>query len=66
MKLARKRRAKIIGFSGFDGGAMKEMADAAVIIPINSEPHGTPVIEAMHVVLHHSIIYDLKKRIKEY
>src|SRR3989344_5807461 len=51
---------------GFNGGAIKEMADASIVIPINSEPYGTPVIEAMHVVLHHSIIFDLKKRIKKY
>ncbi len=64
IKLAKKRRAKIIGFSGFDGGALSEMADASIVIPIDSEPYGTPVIEAMHVVLHHSIIFDLKERIK--
>lgn len=65
MKLAQQRKAKIIGFSGFDGGAMQEMADVSIIIPVNSEPYGTPVIEAMHVVLHHTIIFDLKGRIKK-
>ena len=64
MQLAKKRKARIIGFAGFDGGVMKEMADALIIIPINSEPFATPLIEAMHVVLHHAIIYDLKERIK--
>lgn len=64
MKLAKERKAKIIGFAGFDGGAIKEMSDASIIIPTNSEIYGTPVIEAMHVVLHHSIIFDLKERIK--
>jgi D-sedoheptulose 7-phosphate isomerase len=64
MKLAKQRKAKIIGFSGFDGGAMTEMADTSVVIPVNSEPYGTPVTEAMHVVLHHSIIFDLKERMK--
>ncbi len=66
MKLAKKRRAKTIGFSGFDGGALKEMSDVSMVIPIDSEPYGTPVVEAMHVVLHHSIIFDLKERIKKY
>jgi D-sedoheptulose 7-phosphate isomerase len=64
MKLAKERRAKIIGFSGFDGGAMAAMADVSIVIPVNSEPYGTPVIEAMHVALHHPIIFDLKERIK--
>lgn len=66
LELAKERRAKIIGFSGFDGGSMSEMADVSIVIPINSEPYGTPVIEAMHIVLHHSIIFDLKEKIKKY
>ena len=65
MRLAQKRKAKIIGFAGFDGGAMKKMADAALIIPIQTEPYGTPAIEAMHVVIHHALILDLKERIKK-
>ena len=64
MKLAKERGAKIIGFSGFDGGAMKKMADVSLVVPIDTEPYGTPVVEAMHVVLHHAIIFDLKKRIR--
>lgn len=65
MKLAKKRGASMIGFSGFDGGAMKEMADICMVVPVDNEPYGTPVIEAMHVVLHHSIIFDLKERIRQ-
>ena len=64
MNLAKERKAKIIGFSGFDGGAMATMADISVVIGVNTEPYGTPVIEAMHVALHHPIIFDLKERIK--
>ena len=66
MKLAEQRRAKVIGFSGFDGGAMVEMADASVVVPVDSEVYGTPTIEAMHVVLHHALIFDLKEMIKDY
>ncbi len=65
MKLARKRNAKIIGFAGFDGGSMREMADVSVIVPSDSESYGTPVVEAMHVVIHHSIIFDLKEKIRK-
>ncbi len=64
MKLAHARGAKIIGFSGFDGGAMKEMSDACIVIPTQSDLYGTPLVEAMHVVIHHSLIFDLKERIK--
>lgn len=64
MKLAKDKGAKVIGFAGFDGGAMKEMADVCLVIPTSSEIYGTPVVEAMHVVLHHGIIFDLKERIR--
>ncbi len=64
MKLAKERKAKIIGFSGFGGGAMKEMADACVVVPINAEPLGTPLVEAFHVVLHHLVCTALRQRIE--
>lgn len=64
MKLAQDRGTKIIGFSGFDGGAMKQMADVCLVVSTESETYGTPLVEAMHVVLHHGLIFDLKERIK--
>lgn len=65
MRFAKEKGAKVIGFSGFDGGAMKKMADVCVVVPVDYEPYGTPVVEAMHVVLHHGIIFDLKERMKQ-
>lgn len=64
MWLAKERKAKIIGFAGFDGGTMGNLADTCLIVPTASETYGTPLVEAMHVVLHHGIIFDLKGRIK--
>jgi len=63
MKLAQDRGAKIIGFSGFNGGAMKQMSDACLVVPTDSEVYGTPLVESMHVVINHGIIFDLKERI---
>ncbi len=63
MDLAKERKAKIIAFSGFDGGAMKEMADICITIPINSEPLGTPLVESFHVLLHHLVGSALKQKI---
>lgn len=65
MKLAKERNAKIIGFSGFDGGAMKRMADVCIVVPIDKEPLGTPLVEAFHVVLQHLIAVALRQRIQE-
>ena len=64
MALARERKAKIVGFTGFDGGAMKEMADVCLQVPIDSEPLGTPLVESYHVVLHHLICLALRERIQ--
>jgi len=66
MKLAKERGAKVVGFAGFDGGAMKKMADVCIVVPADTEPLATPLVESFHVVLHHficSII--LRKKIAE-
>ena len=52
---------RTIGLSGFDGGAMKEMADACIVVPINSTPH----VESFHLVLEHLIISRLGEKIGE-
>lgn len=64
MNLAKERKAKIIAFSGFDGGAIKEMADICITIPIDTEPLGTPLVESFHVVLHHLICTALRLKIE--
>lgn len=63
-KLAKERKAKTISFSGFDGGALKDISDGCIVIPTQSDIYGTPLVEAMHVVLHHQLIFDLRERIK--
>jgi D-sedoheptulose 7-phosphate isomerase len=51
-----------IGFSGFDGGAMKQMADACVVVPFNS----TPQVESFHLTFEHLICSCLKEKMKSY
>ncbi|NQT73023.1 MAG: SIS domain-containing protein [Chloroflexi bacterium] len=63
MAMAKERKAKIIGFSGFNGGAMKEMSDVCIVVPVDSEPLGTPLVESFHVILHHLICTALKAKI---
>jgi D-sedoheptulose 7-phosphate isomerase len=65
VSLAKERGATVIGFSGFDGGALREMADVCLVIPIDEEPLGTPLVESYHVLLHHLICTALKLRIAE-
>jgi D-sedoheptulose 7-phosphate isomerase len=63
--LARERGAKVIGFSGFGGGALREMADVCLTVPVDEEPLGTPLVESYHVALHHLICVALRLRIAE-
>jgi D-sedoheptulose 7-phosphate isomerase len=64
-RLAKERGARVIGFSGFGGGALKEMADVCLVVPADEEPLGTPLVESYHVVLHHLICVALRMRIAE-
>ena len=50
-----------IGLIGFDGGAMKDLVDVPIVVEVES----TPLVEGFHVVLHHLIALELKKRIEE-
>jgi D-sedoheptulose 7-phosphate isomerase len=50
---------RTIGLSGFDGGAMKDIADVSIIVPANS----TPQVESLHLVLEHLICDCLRKKI---
>ncbi len=61
MNYAKENGGKTIGLSGFDGGAMKQLADVCIVVPINSTPH----VESFHLVLEHLIISRLKEKIEE-
>ena len=62
MKVAKEKRGKTIGFSGFDGGAMKEIADICVVVPFNSTPH----VESFHLAFEHLICACLKEKMEKY
>lgn len=49
-----------IGFSGFDGGAMKVLADYCIVVPKDSTPH----VESFHLALEHLICDEIKKKIE--
>lgn len=61
--LARERGAKVIGLAGFDGGTLRHLADVCIIVPVDSEPLGTPLVESYHVAVHHLLCTALKLRI---
>jgi len=50
---------KTIGLSGFDGGAMKDIADVSIIVPADS----TPQVESIHLVIEHLVCSCLREKI---
>jgi|TARA_B110001454_G_C12666143_1_gene411625 D-sedoheptulose 7-phosphate isomerase len=58
-KLVQERGGKVIGFVGFDGGAINKMADACVTVPINS----TPQVEGFHLVLTHMLCSIIREQL---
>jgi D-sedoheptulose 7-phosphate isomerase len=62
MDYVNKNGGKTIGFAGFDGGAMKDIATVCIVVPFDATPH----VEAFHVVLQHLIAFRLREKIMEY
>ena len=61
LEVARGKGARTLGLSGFDGGALKDMADVCIVVPIDS----TPQVETFHVALHHLLCDCLRGKILE-
>jgi D-sedoheptulose 7-phosphate isomerase len=60
-KFINENGGKVVGLAGFDGGALKQIADACIVVPINS----TPQVEGFHSVLSHLICARLRELIGE-
>jgi phosphoheptose isomerase len=64
MQYARASGASVLGFSGYDGGAMNDLAEACAVVPVQEPRIGTPLVEGIHVVLHHLVVHRLRERIE--
>ncbi len=63
---AKKRGAKVVALVGYDGGALRTMADASVIVPRATSGHtSTPHVEGFHEVYHHLICERLLQLCRE-
>ncbi len=60
-KFAKDNGGKVVGLAGFDGGVLKQIADACIVVPIDS----TPQVEGFHSVLAHLICARLRELIAE-
>jgi D-sedoheptulose 7-phosphate isomerase len=60
-KLVKENSGKVVGLTGFDGGALKHAADACIVVPVDS----TPQVEGFHSVLAHLICARLHEMMEE-
>jgi D-sedoheptulose 7-phosphate isomerase len=59
--LARQRfQASTLAFVGFDGGPLRRRVDVSVLVPADS----TPLVESLHVALHHLVCEALRARVE--
>ena len=61
IEFARKEQATTIGFSGFDGGKLKEMVDISVHVP----NHCIEQVEDVHLILEHLVCTCLRQALDE-
>jgi D-sedoheptulose 7-phosphate isomerase len=59
LKLARKKKAKTIGLTGFQGGKMKELCDICLVVPSDNMQR----IEDAHLIIEHALSLYLKEKI---
>ena len=59
VKVAKEKKGKVVGLIGFDGGMLRKLADASIVVPADS----TPQVEGFHLVLTHLISARLKEAI---
>ena len=53
---AKKKGGKVVALVGYDGGALRALSDASVIVPRAANGHtSTPHVEGFHEVYHHLI-----------
>lgn len=59
ISLAKSRQAVTIGFTGFDGGKLKDLVDICILVP----SHCMEQVEDIHLVLEHLICTCLRKAV---
>lgn len=60
LKYAKDNGGKALAIAGFDGGIMKQICDACIVIPYNTTPH----VEGFYGIVHHLLTERLTEKIK--
>lgn len=59
LELARRRKAKTVGLTGFKGGKMKRLCDVCLIVPSDSMQR----IEDVHLIIEHALYSYMRDRL---
>ena len=59
LRFAKKTGAQTIALVGFDGGTLHQEADCSILVPVES----TPQTEAIHLVVEHLLMNELKREL---
>lgn len=63
---ARSVGAKVVAFVGYDGGHLRTVADASIVVPGDEAGDtSTPHVEGMHEVYHHLVCERLRQLVAE-
>ena len=65
IKYAKKRKSKIFGIVGRDGGFAKKLGDAVIVVPFINKKLVTPYTEAFHSVIWHCLVSHPKLQVKK-
>jgi D-sedoheptulose 7-phosphate isomerase len=60
-KYVKDNGGKVLSLVGFDGGVLRQISDASILVPVKSTPH----VEGFHLVLTHMICARLKELIAQ-
>jgi D-sedoheptulose 7-phosphate isomerase len=60
-KYVKDKGGRVLSLVGFDGGVLKKISDASILVPINSTPH----VEGFHLILTHLICARLKEMVAQ-
>jgi len=59
---AKKAGGKVVALVGYDGGALRQMADASIVVPRSTAGFtSTPHVEGFHEIYHHLICERLRQ-----
>lgn len=60
-KYVKDNGGRVLSLVGFDGGVLRQVSDASILVPVNS----TPLVEGFHLVLTHLICARLRELISK-